>query len=76
MVGFPSASVPATGGRSCSLRISRSACPAVTVDPAATSTRRTVPAAVALTVTSGSATTVPCTVTVFVHGAPADRDGG
>src|SRR5687767_3284368 len=65
MVGFPSGSVPATGGRSCSLRISRMACPALTVDPAATSTRRTVPAAVALTVTSGSATTVPCTVTVF-----------
>ena len=65
-VGFPSGSVPVTGGRSSSLRISSRACPAVTAAPALTSTRRTVPAAVALTTTAGSAATAPWTDTVFV----------
>src|SRR4051794_13205452 len=75
-VGLPSGSVPVTWSRSCSYRISSRACPAVTLDPAGTSSLRTVPAAVALTGTASSATTLPSTETVFVTVARATGTGG
>jgi hypothetical protein len=65
-VGLPSTSFPRTGSSSTSYRISSRAWPAVTAAPWATSNRRTVPAAVALTGTAGSATTVPVTETVLL----------